>query len=199
MPTSYTVLLEEKEVSFKDFALRCARAFGFLIEMRDEPLDKEIPKEFKPSDYYVKALAKAEATLAEVKSMGEDKCLKMAKKELENKISSLEKYAARDRKLLERYKRMQAKVEAWIPPTEDHQALKKFMLDQLHLSIPDPEYYEKNLQEKKMLIPNAKAWKKAKIEDLNDDIKYYTKRRKQEIELARKSTEWMQQLRKSLE
>lgn len=37
MPTGYTSpLYEGKEISFEQFALRCARNFGALVMMRDE-------------------------------------------------------------------------------------------------------------------------------------------------------------------
>ena len=60
MPTGYTAPIYEGEenFTFKKFAMRCARNFGALIEMRGEPLDAEIDfdKCFQPSDYYKKAL-----------------------------------------------------------------------------------------------------------------------------------------------
>ena len=42
MPTSYTEVLFERDQSFRDFALRCARGIGFLADMRDKPLDAPI-------------------------------------------------------------------------------------------------------------------------------------------------------------
>lgn len=52
MPTGYTSpLYEGKEISFEQFALRCARNFGALVMMREEPLDTPIPEKFNPCEY----------------------------------------------------------------------------------------------------------------------------------------------------
>lgn len=57
MPTGLTAtLIGENERSFKDFALLCARHFGPLFFMRDDPLDKDIPDEVPTADadYYLR-------------------------------------------------------------------------------------------------------------------------------------------------
>ena len=60
MTTGYTDAVGKGEITeFKDYALLCARAFGACVSMRDEPLDAEIPEEFKPNDYHEKSLQKA--------------------------------------------------------------------------------------------------------------------------------------------
>ena len=58
MPTGFTCDIKDG-ITFERFALNCARAFGALINMRDDSLDAEIPDEIKPSDHHVKALAEA--------------------------------------------------------------------------------------------------------------------------------------------
>lgn len=57
MPTGYTYpVAEEKVDTLAEFALQCARAFGACVTMRDEPSNKPIPEEFKPSLHYQKKL-----------------------------------------------------------------------------------------------------------------------------------------------
>lgn len=54
MPTIYTSDIRDG-ISFKTFALNCARAFGACVEIRDEPGGGEkIPEAFKASDYHLK-------------------------------------------------------------------------------------------------------------------------------------------------
>ena len=55
MPSGYTNKIKD-DISFEEFALSCARAFGACVEMRDDPGDAKIPEEFTPSPYYKKAL-----------------------------------------------------------------------------------------------------------------------------------------------
>lgn len=52
MPTGYTAGVKDGTVTdFKAFVMQCARAFGALIDMRDDPSDVPIPKSFAPSSY----------------------------------------------------------------------------------------------------------------------------------------------------
>ena len=59
MPTGYTAKLMEQGQTFPEFIMSCARAFGALIMMRDDPANAPIPEKFEPSDYHVRALKKA--------------------------------------------------------------------------------------------------------------------------------------------
>lgn len=44
MPTGYTAIIEERaDLSFRDFALRCARGMCACVMQRDDPMD-ELPK-----------------------------------------------------------------------------------------------------------------------------------------------------------
>ena len=59
MPTGYTDrIYRGVETSFRTFMLECARGFGALVHLRDEP-GAPIPDVIPPSDYYAVALAKA--------------------------------------------------------------------------------------------------------------------------------------------
>lgn len=70
MATGYTYeLIDKPETTFEAFALRCSRAFGALIEMREESADAPIPTEIKPSTYHLDALRKAEAEARRFETM----------------------------------------------------------------------------------------------------------------------------------
>ena len=72
MPTGYTAdLYDGKDVSFEDFTLNCARAFGALVSLRDEP-DAEIPDEFKVDEFYVKRFEKAKEELEKAKQITDE-------------------------------------------------------------------------------------------------------------------------------
>lgn len=53
MPTAYTADIA-KGITFKQYAMNCARAFGALIDLRDKPANCEIPDVVYPSDYHLK-------------------------------------------------------------------------------------------------------------------------------------------------
>ena len=82
MPTEYTHYIKDG-ISFKEFALKCARAFGACITMKEDPMDVEIPK-FKPDTYYHKRLKATlkkwkeldNITVAEAELMAEEEYLR---------------------------------------------------------------------------------------------------------------------------
>ena len=52
MPTGYTTdIYNGKDVSFRDFALTCARQFGACIMQRDDPADEK-PKIMPEESYH---------------------------------------------------------------------------------------------------------------------------------------------------
>jgi hypothetical protein len=72
MPTGYTSdLYGGKEQDFRSFALSCARAFGALITMRDDPVDTPIPERFEPSTYSDRELSRAQDRLIELSDLTE--------------------------------------------------------------------------------------------------------------------------------
>lgn len=68
MPTGYTADLT-LDTPFERFAMRCARAMGACVMMRDDPMDAPIPDKWEPDDYYRKRLEDAKAKLAAAEEM----------------------------------------------------------------------------------------------------------------------------------
>ena len=56
MPTGYTAYVQEG-ATFEEFVWRCARNFGALVTMRDEPTDVPVPDAFTPSKYHLEQIA----------------------------------------------------------------------------------------------------------------------------------------------
>ena len=126
MPTGYTADIE-KGISFKEYALRCARAFGACIEMRDDPNDKPIPEKFEVSDYHTKALAAAKRKLAEVTKMSIADCEKRAEKEYNQRTKEHNETISKKLALKKKYEDMLAEVRAWKIPSPEHTEFAKFM------------------------------------------------------------------------
>ena len=153
--TGYTYKLVEEGQSFKDFLLTCARAFGALVELRDEPLSSEIPA-FEVGDYYpnqIKTLTEEVKelegyTLEQQVAFGKDKIAK----EKEYHTNALAKQKEQTQRLIE----MEARVKEWIPPSSDHTSLKGFMLEQLQTSRIDWDYHEKKLARTELLVPQER-------------------------------------------
>lgn len=200
MPTGYTAPIYEGEenFTFKKFAMRCARNFGALIEMRGEPLDAEIDfdKCFQPSDYYKKALERVEKEYQEFLD-NPPTAEELGKKYDEKVNNDFKKFLERkeSRKVLqERYAAMLEQVKAWEPPTEEHNGLKEFMIRQLQESVYyDCVVYSPYTDDREEYIKYHMS-----TEPLLKEIAYYKERYEKEVELCNNRKQWVIKLMQSL-
>lgn len=195
MPTGYTAdLYEGKDISFEEFVLKCARNFGALITMRDEPWDAEIPDEFKPSDYHQKALDAAKERLAEVKAWDDDTAEARADADWKLAVEKWEEAEEKRKAQRARYQAMLEQVDAWVPPTADHVNLKGFMQQQLEQSIDFDTKPFWTRPEKQ----TGKAFRQQHLEKAQHDIRYHTEEHAKEVQRAEERSTWVRELRKSL-
>lgn len=138
MPTGYTApIYEGQDLSLSEYAQRCARAFGALMSLRDEPLSNSIPDKIESSTYYNDMLAKVQREYEEFLqnpptiAFAEAEYDKLIAKEMED----MARQNAKAKELELRYRALLDKVNAWQPPTPEHTGLKSFMVRQLELSI----------------------------------------------------------------
>lgn len=200
MPSGYTAGVESGEVTdFATFALTCARAFGALIEMRDEPLDAAIP-EFKPSDYNARRLAETQEELAQLTAMSDDEVRCKMEAEATKRREAAKAGLAKAATVAARYDAMLAKVQAWEPPTKDHVQLKTYMVDQLVQSKNGDchtDYYRSELHHANAPV-DVETWRKERIEHLTGNIAYYTKQDAEERVRVAQRNRWVRELRESL-
>jgi len=135
MPTGYTADIEN-DISFEDFILGCARAFGATMHQRDDNM-KDRPKlRDTENSYHVDALSEAKKKVAELESMrGVNDRTAYGKKVIEEETASSQSYFNSKISLRNKYEAMLQKVYNWNPPTPDHDNLKKFMIEQITTSI----------------------------------------------------------------
>jgi len=200
MPTGYTARICEGEQSMSEFILGCARAFGACAGQRDNPMD-DLPKIPAEIEFQGGArIAEAEKKLADLLALTQEEKIAMGVKEHKEQIKYYTK-ALKERKIVRaRLDKMYARIEDWVPPSKDHDELKKFMLDQLQSTIEndgDVGYYERTLQaekEKDMLdfydseLVRAKWCVKHAKEEAHKEKDRYVNR-----------VQWIKQLYNSLE
>jgi hypothetical protein len=195
MPTGYTAkLYEGEEQTFEEFALTIARAFSH-IELRDTPLGP-IPTILKKPDttWRDRDIARAEKVIDEVSKMSVEEATKRANDEADEyhakRISENEERKARE----DRYRAMLKQVVAWTPPTERHEGLKKYMIEQLNQSIdfdckeysyPDP-------------TRDGEEWKEKQLESARTSLVRATEGRAEEIQRTNDNNLWAKQLFESL-
>lgn len=136
MPTGYTYGVQEGSMTTLDaFAKECARAF--LWQARDSNEKDLIKLVATPNDseYQVNQLIKAKENLKELQGLTETEWLTRYEEERRDDIRRQHERNERIKIEQARYDAMIEKVKAWTPPTEQHQDLKEFMLDQLVKSL----------------------------------------------------------------
>lgn len=135
MPTGYTADLHDgKDVTFREFALKCSRATGAAIMQRDEDPNVEI-KLRTVDDYYYENVEKARTALAKALSRSTGYWADEQEREIQEAREHRWKYLEDKASLEERYNAMLAEVKAWKIPTPEHSGLKQFMIEQLKSSI----------------------------------------------------------------
>jgi hypothetical protein len=168
----------------------CARAFGALIMMRDDPWDAPVPEEFKPSDYNAKKLAEIADELGVIEAMTDEEATALFEKEHAELIAKYESWDRDKDEKRARYESMMEKVRAWTPPSADHAPLKSFMIEQLTTSINfDCTHYERTEK-----VPT----KAGRIAKLKKDLEYHTKEDREERERVSGRNAWLKALRSSV-
>jgi len=193
MPTGYTEgILDGTTKDFNQFAKHCSRAF--IMHLRDEPMDSEYKKR-EVSDYHIKAIEKAKAELKKADSLSDEELIIQEK----NRLIESKKYHL-DRK--EKIKNDKIKLElflgkakSYIPPTEKHQGIADFMIEQLEKTIDfdcNSTYHIDKLKTIDSEIENVKASViraelKAKA---TKDIAYHTKEHKADVKRCEEHNKW---------
>lgn len=195
MPTGYTCGVQDGTITdFKDFALRCARAFGANVLMRDDPMDRHI-EEYQPSDFYKKLFDEANRKLSTIRAMTDKECENSAQEEYRKAVEHKRDYIEKCNEQKRRYITMLEHVEAWEPPTSDHENLKEFMESQLKDSI------DHDCNTSYLTTPVKKTgqqWRADQIERLERNIPNYRQNYQEEIDRTNNRNEWNRKLIESL-
>lgn len=197
MATGYTASVSDGKVStLNDYAWNCARAFGALISMRDDPSDVAIPEKFEPqTKYHDTAIAVAQKTLTEVPAMSAADCDKEAQAEFDAAMASHLSYAANKSQTKQNYQDMISKVEAWKPDAEIT-GLKDFMLEQLRDSLKFD--CGGNYKPELPIRLTSEVWREQALEKASRDLAYHSKNRAEEIQRVAGRNKWLAALRTSL-
>ena len=200
MPTGYTAPIYEgeKDFTFNKFVMRCARNFGAMMELRDEPLNSEVDfdKHFQPSDYHKKRLEQVEKEYQMFldNPPTEDELGKRFDEKVKQSQDEYIERIKRSEMLLNRYEEMFKKVDEWEPPTSEHFTLKRFMINQLKESIEfDCNVYEPEEGTREEYIRFYMS-----PDYLLKEIAYHKEEYSEEVERCNQRKQWVMQLMDSL-
>ncbi len=194
MPTGYTAELMEKGITFRTFALQCARAFGACIAQRDDPMDA-LPQKQEPNDYNTKALKKARASLAKLKAMSAREAQEHGAALRKKTVDGAREYLAKSAAENERLRSMEREVSRWTPPTDDHKGLRDFMLEQIRIS-KNGDFAQKSLAA--AIAKSAEEYFAEEVASASRDITYHTEECAKEAARTKSRNDWIEQLYASL-
>jgi hypothetical protein len=195
MPTGYTApIYEGKDITVKDYILRCARAFGATIHMRDESLDVEI-NEVQPSTYHLDMIEKKKKELEKYQKMSVEEAQKIADEEYEKGVKQIEESVKKMEVLRERYTNILEEVKKWNPPTPEHVKLKEFAIEQLESSL----HFDCHPIYRRVSKWSGEEWLRNKIKQCTEDIEYHSKEWVEEIIRVEKINKWIRELKESFE
>lgn len=194
MPTGYTADIKDG-ITFNRFVWNCARAFGALVILRDEPTGAPIPERFEPSSYYADSAKKDEAELARLHSLTKEQASAECLAAYQREQGDYNQRRAEKRDLREKYLRMLAKAKEWKPPTPEHAGLRDFMVQQITESI------EWDCSDKYDRLPACKstdAWLADGIEHTRKSLARSQQSYTEEVERTESRNRWLQELRNSV-
>lgn len=200
MPTGYTANIKDG-ISFRKFALNCARNFGATIALRDEDSSIEpTPENVRfGGSYYQKSLKSAKLAQAKFNKLSQKQKLQMFKREAEQILSQCRKSDLEMKAQKKSYLSMLDKVENWTPPTKDHKNMKDFMVSQINQSVDfdcNPEYNNKRIVS--AVTQTYSEWLKSKREKMSWDINYHEEQLAKETQRNNERSQWIKDLIDSL-
>lgn len=194
MPTGYTTAIADG-ISFEEYALQCARAFGALVEMRDEPASAPIPESFVPSTYHQRKLEQAHAELERVSALSEADIAQAAEADFQSTLTSHRARLKRAADLMAKYEEMLGKIRALEAPSPDHVEYKAFMESQILESI---KFDCNTKHDVEPVREEPEQWLESTLSQLRDDLTYYEEHQRQEVERTHGRNQWVKALRESL-
>lgn len=204
MPTGYTEPIESGEITTgKEFLMRCTRAFGVAMEIRDEPLSVKTPTTFEPSRYVQRKYDNAVQNLEKYQNYSFDKWKAKMIADHEKDSKEAQQSMQRMKAIDDKYYKVRKEVEKWNPPTESHAGIKKFALEQIDMCITSQSFYDYLQQRINSVIDCSDEavieYKTKYLESLLKDVERAQSDIVAEKENAKDKTRFMKQFLESIE
>ena len=198
MPNSYTAPIHEgKDISFRDFILRCARGFGFAIEQRDEAADVPLRTHYEANTSFDdRELEKAANLLNRLAIVSDAELAEEAQAAYERQLAAhveAKEAAEAERK---RYDAMIVQVEAWEVPTE---------LDEMKASIlkwlRDSKAFDTDriYPKRPERPPTGAEYRRQLLDEALRDVEYHSRSRAETIHRNADRNRYLRLLLESLD
>ncbi len=168
-----------------------------FAHMREDDMDAPIRMPNEDS-HYKDHLTKAVNALSEYSGMSLERAKVQLDKEYAKSNAECKASIKAHTKLKAKYLAMLAQVNAWTPPTEEHESFKVYMADQLTQAIKwdcNDDYYIERLE---ALRQTPKEWLGDQVKQAKHDIEYYTKHLLENKSMLSKKMDWINAMIKSV-
>lgn len=183
MPSFYTATIGEG-ATFKDFFLRCSRAF-----LHDE--GDPIASRRRDVKYHEEKMLASANRLLEFLSSSQEERQEQFQQHIESTRKVNEEIRATRENAKIKYEAMLAQVNAWEPPIPEMDSLKEFMQNQISQSIEhDCREYSADT------VFTFEAWEDWQISSAQRDIEYHKKEWKRTEDLLQKAIRYIEALEK---
>ena len=203
MPTGYTYYIQSGKItSGKEFLKLCTRAFGVAVDLKDRSLDIPTPARFKLDPYYKKSYDEAVKSQNEIYNMTFEEAKNRMIDSYNNSRTSAIECIKKCKEEDEKYLKVKEEVEKWIPPTSEHENLKKFCLEQIDMSLNKSiyEFYEEKLnKELDVSDKGVENYISELKESADKDVERAYKKWQEEIKRTEEKNLWMKLFLDSLE
>lgn len=182
MPTDTTSQISDG-MTFAEFALRCARAFGPSETTLSAPSVTE----------QLRTAARLE--LDKLLTLSDDEAQAIARADFDHRLKRYANAAIRAAALHRKYLAMLKSVREWKPPTPDHVEFKQYMQKEITDSIRWD--CDTSMIREPTPVP-PREWRALRLFELRLTIERLDRQHEEEVQRIERGNEWMAQLRASL-
>ena len=152
---------------------------------------------------YIDAYNSACDALRDAKTISFNEAKLRLKSKHHKKVDDYKRLAEKYSDLRNKYLKVRQDVEAWTPPTSEHDGLKKFALEQIDMCIPSnktiAEFINKSNEPLDLSDEAITKFIEDNISQCKSSVEYYKKSMDAEYERVKEKQEWMDKFLKSLE
>jgi hypothetical protein len=189
----------------KGYIIRRAKDFDhFFYDNSECEIIPDKVETTSTTNFYLKEIDKYTNRITCLKDLTPDAAELLAKKDYEEHVAKAETVVAEARKNKQILESMLIQVEAWKPPTEDHEGMKENMVDDLKREInklernynPDDWIFQSVYLVKRQ---TGKEWHAEKLEKAKKCLKYCIKELAKETTRIESRNKWVKELKDNLE
>lgn len=200
MPSGYTEGISSGKITnFQQFVWTCARGFGAFVMQRDDGLNAPLILLEEPTSYHQDKITQLTEEQKYYNGLTDKEWFEEYTKYIRKTTKDIQDNIYDKIDLKQKYENMLVQVIEWVPPNQDFDELKTFMINQLKESIDwDCKTCYDQDRLSKLDELTFEKYKIDKTTSFHQDIEYHQKRYEEECERVKSRNEWKRKLVESV-